>query len=182
MSTYTPTKYLTGAESAKIAREILKELFPATKFSVRTSSGSALRVEWLDGPTDRSVSERLNVLTGSVSDFTGDYRDPKGDITADAFAQYGPKVRNLVAKLTEGRESFGFLNDYVFTRRDYTLAAEEVAVQHIIATRKENPRNAEGKVETSHNPEAWCPSAHDTVCSGYNWAEVVQRYLRDVAL
>lgn len=185
MSTYTPTKYLTGAESAKIARAILAETFPGVKFSVRKSSGSALNVSWIDGPTERSVSENLCMLTGSVSDFTGDYRDPKPNATMAVFADYSDKVRNLVTKLAEGRESFGFLNDYVFTRRDISPEAEALAVQHIIDTRKVDPRDESGKLSTAYAPDSdlWCPSVHETACcTGYSWWEVAQRYLRDVAL
>lgn len=51
--------YETVAETAKKIREGLKAKFPGQKFSVRSDSfslGSAVRIEWMDGPTEAQVS------------------------------------------------------------------------------------------------------------------------------
>ena len=51
-------RYLTTAETAKLVRKALKESFPATKFSVRSSTyagGSSMRVHWIDGPLSQDV-------------------------------------------------------------------------------------------------------------------------------
>jgi hypothetical protein len=53
-----PKAYETTADVAKKIRTALKEKFPATKFSVRSSNysmGSSISVSWTDGPTVEQV-------------------------------------------------------------------------------------------------------------------------------
>lgn len=57
------TKQLTSAAlCAKEIRKILKENFPTTKFSVRSSNfsmGDSVHVSWTDGPTNKKVNELI---------------------------------------------------------------------------------------------------------------------------
>src|SRR5712691_9294375 len=51
------------AETAKKIRIALKAKFPGQRFSVRSDSysmGSAVRIGWTDGPTEKQVTEIVN--------------------------------------------------------------------------------------------------------------------------
>ncbi len=55
--------YITVTDLAALIRSALKRAFPATKFSVRSSSysgGSSVSVKWTDGPTAKDVDVILN--------------------------------------------------------------------------------------------------------------------------
>jgi hypothetical protein len=57
------TKYETVVETATKIRAALKAAFPGTKFSVRSDSfsmGSAVRIRWTDGPTEKQVEKVAN--------------------------------------------------------------------------------------------------------------------------
>lgn len=62
------TRYLTAAESAKAIRIELKETFPATKFSVRTSRGGSIHIEWTDGPSSAAVEAITTKFDGKGFD------------------------------------------------------------------------------------------------------------------
>jgi hypothetical protein len=56
---------------AKIARRILKQRYPHTKFSVRSSryaGGSSIDVSWIDGPTTKAVESAVGHLEGATFD------------------------------------------------------------------------------------------------------------------
>lgn len=66
----------THAAAAKLLRQILKESFPGTKFSVRTSSyagGSSITVCWSDGPSADQVKPLTSKLEGKYFDGMIDY-------------------------------------------------------------------------------------------------------------
>jgi len=63
--TRTELEWKRAKDVAVFVREILKEEFPGTKFSVRTktySGGSSINVSWLDGPCQRDVDEKIKHL------------------------------------------------------------------------------------------------------------------------
>lgn len=70
------TDYIGSTETAKLARQILKEAFPGVKFSVRVSKysgGASIYVRWEDGPTGKEVDELLSPLDGTYFDGMIDY-------------------------------------------------------------------------------------------------------------
>jgi hypothetical protein len=63
--------YATAAESAALLKSTLRRAFPATKFSVRLSRGTAYgycHVSWTDGPSQKAVREIINPFEGSTFD------------------------------------------------------------------------------------------------------------------
>ena len=73
-ATITPlrkTRYISCVDTAKLLRKALKAEFPATRFSVRSSSysgGASIRVEWTDGPTTKRVDRVAKQFAGASFD------------------------------------------------------------------------------------------------------------------
>jgi hypothetical protein len=77
--------------TAELVRRTLRETFPKTKFSVRSDSysgGSAIRVNWTDGPTWHQVEPVLNPFNGADFDGMQDLKTYR-----DASEWNGRKVR-----------------------------------------------------------------------------------------
>jgi len=70
-ATERPT-YVEAAEAATILRAELRKTFPATRFSVRTSTTGTIRVRWTDGPSKRQVDEVAQPYAGRDFDPTTD--------------------------------------------------------------------------------------------------------------
>ncbi len=99
------------AEAAKLLRNALKERFPDTKFSVRTSRyslGSSIDVFWVNGPA-----------TGKVQKLIEDYERVDYD-------QFGSILRGG--------------NRFVFAKRDYTPEVR-AQVQQQIASKFKQPKD-----------------------------------------
>lgn len=69
--------------AAKEIRKVLKTAFPTTKFSVTSSRGSAVRINWTNGPTSELVE--LQVSKFEMGHFDGmtdcyDYSNRRDDI------------------------------------------------------------------------------------------------------
>lgn len=97
-------KYLSATEIAKHVRRTLKEHWPTTKFSVRTSTysgGASINVRWTDGPTDKMVDSLVGRFQ-SVSHMD---------------------VADLVhhKKVVVGGEEVSSGAHYIFTRRRFSL-------------------------------------------------------------
>jgi hypothetical protein len=93
-------KYLSCAETAKIIRKELKTNFPKIKFSVRSSvysGGSSIRIQWVDGPSEKAVEKVAKPFRGATFDA---YTDSK----------------SYVAGEYEG-EAVHFGSDYIFCTR-----------------------------------------------------------------
>src|SRR3990167_3139449 len=84
------TVYIGTTEVAKMIRQELKQAFPDTKFSVRSSKysgGCSIDVYWTDGPTGDAVSAISSKYQGAGFDGMIDmkysnhhYRNPDGSI------------------------------------------------------------------------------------------------------
>lgn len=64
-------QYVSAAETAKLVRVALKQAFPATKFSVRTSTyagGASVRIRWMDGPNVKRVDAVVGTFNGNGFD------------------------------------------------------------------------------------------------------------------
>jgi hypothetical protein len=86
---------------AKIARRILKQRYPRTTFSVRSSryaGGSSIHVSWTDGPTEKAVNAAVGHLEGSEFDGMIDLKS---------------------------RTGAPYQNDYIMFNRDYSDASME---------------------------------------------------------
>jgi hypothetical protein len=94
-------RYVPTTEQAKLIRTSLKEAFPTIKFSVR-SDGTAIRVNWVDGPTVRQVDAVVERFAGGGFDGMQD------------LAYNTPKL------LDGERVQFG--GKYIFTTRETTRA------------------------------------------------------------
>ena len=73
------TIYISATDTAKLVRAALKENFPGTKFSVRTTKyagGASLDVNWTGGPTTPKVDAVVKGFEGTEPDASGDFTDP----------------------------------------------------------------------------------------------------------
>lgn len=73
------TTYVSATDTAKLVRKALKDSFPGTKFSVRTTKyagGASLDVNWTGGPTTPRVDAVVKSFEGSEPDASGDFCDP----------------------------------------------------------------------------------------------------------
>lgn len=107
-------KYLSCAETSKLARLILKETFPGIKFSVRSdtySMGASMRVGWTDGPTEKQVKHAVEPLEGAYFDGMIDY---KGYISAELDG-----------------ESVHFGADFIFCDRMYSEQTTQAIINRL---------------------------------------------------
>jgi len=96
-------KRIEETEVAKMIRNILKEQFPGTKFSVKThkySGGSSIDVKYTDGPAKSNVEHYIAHFEGATFDGMQDLKEYH-DSTLN-----GELVR--------------FANDFLFIERDYS--------------------------------------------------------------
>ena len=127
------TVYIDTVDVAKIARKSLKQRWPHTKFSVRSSryaGGSSIDVSWLDGPTTKAVEAAVGHLEGSDFDGTTDLKSRTG-------APYG--------------------NDYIFCQRDYSDATMEKMASQLKA--KHGIPQSVGLYE-ERNSDVWERTGH----------------------
>lgn len=130
------TKYLDSTETAKLARQILKEAYPGVKFSVRTSKysgGASVSVRWEDGPASKEVDDLLSPLNGTYFDGMIDY----------AGTRY--------ALLDGQKVSFG---GTLMTTRNYSQAAIAAAVAKVAAEANSDVR-AQITVEDYNKGQLW---------------------------
>ena len=110
------TKYLTCAETAKLVRAALKEVFPGVKFSVKSSvyaGGASINVSYTDGPSASQVEGIAKAFQGAYFDGMTDYK--------------GCNYNTL-----DGQEvSFGA--DFIFVNRKFTVAYLEMFVDQAAA-------------------------------------------------
>lgn len=179
MSTYVP-----ATECAKVARAILKEKFPETKFSVKTRRGTGtLDVTWTDGPTHRAVEDATGSLVGEYVDLHQDIVLPTGAVPVVAFEG---TARKLMAEFAKGDEYVRLGSGFVFVSRDYSRAAWDVAEAAIL---KHEPkalikRNTDGAIAYEYiGGEVWMPDATgDRALHGVAWSEIALYYLKGVTL
>jgi len=90
--TDTHTTSLTCAQTAKLLRQALKEVFCTTKFSVRSASyagGASIDVHWTDGPTGAQVQTICNRFEGADFDGMQDLKTPKKHVVKGQRIHYG---------------------------------------------------------------------------------------------
>ena len=94
---------ITETEVAKIIRNVLKDKFPGTKFSVKThkySGGSSIDVDYTDGPALTNVKEYIANFEGATFDGMQDLKEYHGS--------------------TFNGELVTFANDFLFVNRHYS--------------------------------------------------------------
>jgi hypothetical protein len=131
-------------DTAKLIRAQLKAKFPGIKFSVRSSSysgGSSIRVNWENGPTQKSVEEIIGAYAGSRFDGMIDmayhvtsFLYPDGSVSFGNSPGTGgsrgsdPGYTN---ELPAGAEEVSFSVSYVFANRDLTKGARLAIAQEV---------------------------------------------------
>ena len=88
------TIYICATDTAKLVRKALKENFPGTKFSVRTTKyagGASLDVNWTGGPTTPKVDAVVKGFEGTEPDASGDFSDPVIHEKDGQRIQYGSR-------------------------------------------------------------------------------------------
>lgn len=125
---YVAPRYLSAAETAKLVRQALKREFPGVKFSVRSSRGSAINIDWTDGPTGREVDRVVGVFAGGGFDGMIDMRysseawiEQDGTVhfagTRGTEGSRGSVPSAVEDPRTPGAQLVRFGNDFVFTHR-----------------------------------------------------------------
>lgn len=137
-------KYLTRAETGKIARKLLKEAFPGHKFSVRTKDGS-MRVVWTDGVTESEVRDVLDIFKGKsfdgmidmavyrymwlLTDGTYTYGRSQGTTGSGGF------IPESAPERPEGAIEVSSGVDYIFYERNYSADILRSHAEYIINLR-----------------------------------------------
>lgn len=117
--THTTTRWIDTADVAKMIRKHLKSVFPGVKFSVkiqRYSGGSSVRINWVDGPTDREVSS-----------IVGQYRGSDFDGMTDSTVTREPTI----IATEQGIEAVRFSPGFIFTNRRYSAETLRNAVAEV---------------------------------------------------
>lgn len=113
-------KWLTCADTAKLVREVLKEQFPGTKFSVRSKTyagGASIDISYVDGPRSREVEAACDHLRSSDFNAMIDLKESRGGtlfVDGDEFEQvhYGA--------------------DYISAHREFSAEVEVAAKARIV--------------------------------------------------
>ena len=161
MTTTTTTRSISAADTAKLVRKALKALWPAVKFSVRTSTysgGASIDVGWTDGPTPKEVE-------AITSRFEGASFDGMIDLKTHHTTEYqGERVH--------------FMADYIFTNRKHGVAAYQAAVDRLA---ERYGVAAPAVLVSSYDGGPYCDPAHPTtgvlLRGRYNFSELVSAVL-----
>lgn len=173
--------YIRGTDVAKLARVILKEAFPGTKFSVRTCrSTGTLNISWTDGPVEGAVKDKVGILAGKDFDGMIDLSTYRDDLPVAAFTG---KARKLAAELAEGGDALSLGSGFVFTHRGFSeeswkLAGAEIAKQRGVEV-EFTPR---GEISGSYEPDAYLVDAEGRSRDSYSWREAASGWLHTLAL
>lgn len=137
-------RYLGVAETARLMRKALKDAFPSTKFSVRSSSyagGASIRVRWCDGPSTKRVEAISGQYQGAGFDGSIDMKYhvehwllpdgstvPASSPGTQGSMGYVPSIKNN--RPHDDAELVSFGADYVFEERVTSLEfARKAAAQ-----------------------------------------------------
>lgn len=139
--TQSPARsYLTGAETAKLIRGVLKANFPGVTFSVRKRPGGSIDVTWVDGPIASDVDKLVGAYgsRGFDGQIDGSYvKVPWG------CPQHGARVAEVYghgqgldgvkqSRCCAKAELIRTLTDYVFSHRQYSPGFR-AAIEDLVA-------------------------------------------------
>ncbi|MEO8223008.1 MAG: LPD29 domain-containing protein [Specibacter sp.] len=143
--------YISATDTAKLVRKALKENFPGTKFSVRTTKyagGASLDVNWTGGPTTPKVDAVVKGFEGSEPDASGDFCDPVIHEKDGQRIQYG--ARHILTMRMITQATYDTIQTEVLA--SMSMASTEVQnwnsypVPQIVLQRAEHFRYAQGTV------------------------------------
>lgn len=145
------TIYVSATDTAKLVRKALKENFPGTKFSVRTTKyagGASLDVNWTGGPTTPKVDAVVKSFEGSEPDASGDFCDPVIHEKDGQRIQYG--ARHILTMRMITQATYDAIQTEVVASLGMTLAMvhnwESYPVPQIVLERANHWRYAQGTV------------------------------------
>lgn len=87
-------------------RQVLKESFPAIKFSVKSktySGGASIRVSYQDGPTVETVNGQIGIFERSYFDGMIDYKGARYHTLDDKEVRFGADFIFVERSLSKGR-------------------------------------------------------------------------------
>ena len=112
-------KWLSCSDTAKLVREVLKEKFPGTKFSVRSKTyagGASIDIGYVDGPPSREVEAACDHLRASDFNAMEDLKEYRGGtLFADG----------------EEFEQIHYGADYISAHREFSPEVEDAAKARI---------------------------------------------------
>lgn len=164
-------KWLSCADTAKLVREVLKEKFPGTKFSVRSSNyagGASISISYSDGPPAREVEASCDHLRASDFNAMEDLKEYRGGTLYADGQEF---------------EQIHYGADYISARREFTPEVEDEAKARIVALA--------GAEHFEHNDRYDVAVDRDTgeliACRGQNVSDtygstILHRYLHPLDL
>ena len=140
-------EHVSAVDTAKMIRKALRAAFPATKFSVRTSTyagGASVSIRWTDGPISFDVDEVVAPYAGGGFDGSIDLAYSRSAwLHADGTVTFaetqgtagsrGAVDSNYGAPLDESARLVRFGADYVFTNREVSDRLLDAAEQTVAA-------------------------------------------------
>lgn len=123
--------WISCPDTAKLIRKTLRREFPGTKFSVRSSHGTSVNIEWTDGPTLDAVKSVTSAYAGGGFDGSIDlayscetWLLPDGSAawgySAGTEGSRGSDPGYAFAPPAPDAELVQFGAKYVFTERHYS--------------------------------------------------------------
>ena len=145
------TVYVSATDTAKLVRTALKEKFPATKFSVRTTKyagGASLDVNWTGGPTTPKVDAVVKNFEGTEPDASGDFTDPVIHEKNGQRIHYG--ARHILTMRMITQASYDVIKAEVLASLGMTFAevhnGQSYPVPQIVLERASHWRYSQGTI------------------------------------
>ena len=145
------TIYISATDTAKLVRKALKEQFPGTKISVRTTKyagGASLDVNWTGGPTTPKVDAVVKGFEGTTPDASGDFCDPVIHEKDGQRIQYG--ARHILTTRMITQASYDRIRAEVLESMNLTAAQVEswhsYPVPQLVLERANHWRYVQGTV------------------------------------
>jgi len=143
------TVYVSATDTAKLLRAALKENFPSTKFSVRTTKyagGASLDVNWSDGPTTPKVDAVVKDFEGTEPDASGDFCDPIVQEKDGQRIQYGARHILTMRMITRARYDEIQAEVVAALQLDKAEYGRAYPVPHLVLARNPHFRYAQGTI------------------------------------
>jgi len=176
-------KYLTTAQTAALIRKDLKANFPGVKFSVRSRSGSAINIEYTNGPAEADVKAIARKYEAAGFDGMIDYQynishwynEATGEVcvannqgSAVTGGCYEGEQNDCPG---EGWECVSFGADYIFVTQNITAGHFIDAVEIVAEKTGHYDLTTLDAVRVTESTKAGWINYSDFACNGRDWNE-----------
>ena len=175
-------KYLTCAETAKLIRKDLKANFPGVKFSVRSRRGSAINIEYTNGPAEADVKAIARKYEAAGFDGMIDYQyyishwynEATGEVCI--ATNQGSEVTGGCYEGEqndcpgEDWECVSFGANYIFVKHNVTADHFKEAVEMVAEKTGHDDLPGLNVVKVESSEAGWI-NYSDFACNGRDWDE-----------